>query len=251
MSTSPSSGGAEEPGGVQARRHDQRKVRRIVDLLEEVWGVPQLHRPRPSPMDSLVATILSQHTSDRNSSRAFGELKRRFPRWDGLARSTPAAVARAIRAGGLAQQKARRILKIVRALDGHFERRSIERLPSAQLMTSLCGLDGVGVKTAACVLLFSLGRDVFPVDVHVHRVLSRVGLAAGSRSPEETFRRMSHVVPPGKAYSLHLHLVRVGRTVCRPNMPRCGACPLRSLCAYRATARREDSAPHPAGGSPS
>lgn len=245
MSISLSSRDTEEPGGRHVT-HLQRKAQRIADVLEAAWGVPRMTRRRPSPMDALVATILSQHTSDRNSSRAFGELKRRYPRWDMLARSTPRAVARAIRAGGLARQKARRILSIVRKLDGRFDRRSIGRRPNAQLMTSLCALDGVGVKTASCVLLFSLGRDVFPVDVHVHRVLVRTGLAAGSRSPEETFSRMASVVPPGKAYSLHLLLVRLGRTLCRPRIPRCGACPLRSLCDSSAAMLREHSAFHAA-----
>jgi len=107
---------------------------------------------------------------------------------------------------------------------------------SEEVLTALVELNGVGVKTAACVLLFSLGRDIFPVDVHVHRLCKRLGMVPGTASAEKTFETMSRLVPRGKAYSLHTNLIRLGRTLCRPRDPKCGQCPLFGECTYKGKA---------------
>jgi len=206
---------------------------RITRALEKAWGVPQPRHRALAPLDALVATILSQHTSEANSVRAYRELKQRFPRWELVAESSPRDIAAAIRCGGLAGQKALRIHRILQGLNGKFHMGHLRRVPNETALTQLCALDGVGIKTAACVLLFSLGRDVFPVDVHVHRVLTRVGLAHDSKSPDQTYACVAVAIPPGKAYSLHLNLLRLGRTLCRPTHPQCGRCPLFSMCSYR------------------
>ena len=211
---------------------DRSTALRITRALEKAWGVPQPRRRALAPLDALVATILSQHTSDANSARAYRELKRRFPRWGLVAGSSPEDIAEAIRCGGLADQKALRIHQILQGLDGRFDMRQLRRMPNETALEHLCALDGVGIKTAACVLLFSLGRDVFPVDVHVHRVLTRVGLAHNSKSPEQTYERMVPAIPPGRAYSLHVNLVRLGRSLCRPTRPQCRRCPLLSMCSF-------------------
>ena len=188
-------------------------------------------------MDSLIATILSQHTSDRNSARAFQTLKARFPTWDAAAHGSRKEIARAIRCGGLAEQKARWIQPILREVDGGAYFQDLRALSDLAALGRLCTMKGVGVKTAACVLLFSLGRDVVPVDVHVHRVLQRVGVVRHRGSPEETFEQLRTSIRHGTAYSLHINLLKVGRTLCRPTSPLCTACPLIRACAFASESR--------------
>ncbi len=183
----------------------------------------------------LVATMLSQNTSDRNSNRAYRELRRRFPGWQSVANAGLPALRAAIRVGGMANQKAPRIrgaLRIIREQYGRYSLAALRRMPDEEAIDRLTALEGVGVKTAACVLLFSLGRDVFPVDTHVHRVCHRLGLVPPCPTPEKTFAAMRDLVPPGKAYSLHTNMIRFGRRICRSASPRCDRCPLFHECVY-------------------
>jgi endonuclease-3 len=223
--------GAATPGVGDLRR----RVDAVTRALERAWGTPSPPRRRPDPLDSLIATILSQHTSDLNSARAFGNLKARFPTWDLAANSPTKEIARAIHCGGLADQKAHTIQPILREVDGGSYFQELRRLDDLTALRRLCTLKGVGLKTAACVLLFSLGRDVVPVDVHVHRILRRVGVVHHKGSPEETFERLRSSIRPSTAYSLHINLLRLGRTLCRPSSPRCAPCPLIRHCAFSST----------------
>ena len=189
----------------------------------------------------LVATILSQNTNDRNSHRAYLALRRKYLAWSSVARADPAGLRAVIRTAGMATQKARHIrgaLGAVRQRYGRFDLGPIRRKTNDQVLRELTAIKGVGVKTAACVLLFSLGRNVFPVDTHVHRLCTRLGLARGCRTPEKTFEAMQAMVPPGRAHSLHTNLIRFGRTVCRPSDPACDGCPLYDECRYEGKARR-------------
>ena len=213
----------------------RRKAARIARLLEKYLGVPRRRRPLADPLDMLIATILSQNTNDTNSHRAYTRLRDRFPTWDMVARSRPAALRAAIRTGGMANQKAPRIREVLAAIHrryGAYDLNKLRRKPSKDIIRELTGLNGVGAKTAACVLLFSLGRDVFPVDTHVHRLCTRLSLAPQCRTPEQTFEAMKGIVPPGKAHSLHTNLIRFGRSVCRNSHPRCGICPLYAECGF-------------------
>jgi len=183
----------------------------------------------------LIATILSQNTNDKNSFRAYQALRTRYPEWGQVVEAPLRDVRTAIRAGGMANQKAPRIrgaLKAVREMYGTYDLSALRNRPSRTIISELTALRGVGPKTAACVLLFSLGRDVFPVDTHVHRLCSRLGLAPGSRTPDETFEAMQRVVPPGKGYSFHTNLIRFGRMVCRSQRPLCGECPVYEECGF-------------------
>lgn len=219
----------------------QAKTLRVALLLEKHLGVPHRNPRRPPPLDMLVATILSQNTNDRNSHRAYSGLRERYPEWSGVAGASPAALRVAIRTAGMATQKARHIrgaLAAIRERYGTYDLAPIRRKSSDLILRELTELDGVGVKTAACVLLFSLGRDVFPVDTHVHRLCSRLGLAPGCRTPEKTFEAMRGLVPAGRAHSLHTNMIRFGRTLCRPTNPGCGRCPLYGECTYDGKARR-------------
>jgi endonuclease-3 len=213
----------------------RKKTALVSRLLEAHMGVPERRRPLPDPLDMLIATILSQNTNDKNSHRAYTELRRRFPSWDLVAAARRSAIRSAIRSGGMVNQKSSRIreaLEAVRIRYGKYDLSPLKRKSSDRVITELTGLKGVGAKTAACVLLFSLGRDVFPVDTHVHRLCTRLGLAPEGTNPEKTYRLMKDLIPSGKGHTLHTNLIRFGRTVCRSGRPLCGACPLYSLCEF-------------------
>ena len=230
MSRSTESGLRRAPAGAL-----RKKTVRIARLLELHLGIPEKRTHPPEPLDMLVATILSQNTNDKNSHRAYTELRRRFPSWELVAAARPAAVRSAIRSGGMANQKGARIRETLAAVlrrYGKYDLSPLKRKSNALIIEELTGLNGVGAKTAACVLLFSLGRDVFPVDTHVHRLCTRLGLAPGSKNPEQTYSAMKALVPPGKGHSFHTNLIRFGRAVCRSANPRCDVCPLYDLCPF-------------------
>jgi endonuclease-3 len=220
------------------RRPDRRRVRALRERLREMYGVP-VNEPTRRPIDVLVLTILSQHTNDRNSGRAFKVLRERFPTWDEVRDAPLAEVEEAIRPGGLAQQKAPRIQAILKQLGEEPDLDWTERAPIEESRDYLLSLPGVGRKTAACVLIFSWGLPDIPVDVHIHRVGGRLGLFPASASLERAHDEMLAIVPPADAYELHVNLIRHGRTLCRPK-PRCGECDLRRMCPwYRDLDRRE------------
>jgi endonuclease III len=192
-------------------------------------------KPRLPVLDELVATVLSQHTSDTNSERAFAQLKDRFPTWEQVAEAPAGEVADAIRCGGIADQKARRIQAILAAIserEGRIDLSRLDDLDDAAAEAYLESLPGVGPKTAACVLAFAMGREAFPVDTHVHRVATRLGWIPAKTTADRAYRLLAPLVPPGIRYDLHLALITHGRTVCRAQRPRCDACVVRDLCAY-------------------
>ena len=240
--------GAAEVAG-PSERHLRMKTARVYRALERLLGMPRRAR-RPAPaLDMLVATILSQNTSDTNSYRAFTRLRQRYRRWDDVIGAPLGSIRSAIRPGGIADQKSRRIKHVLREIRRRYGRTSLASLHGQSdeaVLNELVSLDGVGVKTAACVMLFSLRRDVFPVDTHVHRICGRLGLSPGSRTPEETFRAMARRVPPGASHALHTNMIRFGRSVCKANRPLCNGCPLISECSYTGR-RRISRRPTPAG----
>lgn len=183
----------------------------------------------------LVATVLSQNTNDKNSHRAWTNLRRRYPSWRAAAEAPVRSLEAAIRSGGMARTKARRIKRLLAAVRercGGYSLAPLRHLPDDRLMDELMRIDGVGPKTAGCVLLFSMGRDVFPVDTHIHRIAGRLALVEGCRTPEQTFAAMRPLVPRGKAHSFHTNLIRFGRRVCRSARPLCGICPLAAACTW-------------------
>jgi endonuclease III len=186
-------------------------------------------------IDEVVATVLSQHTSDTNSERAFAQLKERFSGWEQVAAAPPGQVADAIRCGGIADQKARRIQQILAAIserEGALDLGRLDDLDDAAARAYLESLPGVGPKTAACVLTFALGRAAFPVDTHVHRVAIRLGWLPAKTTADRAHRLLEPAVPADIRYDLHVAMIGHGRTVCRAQRPRCGACVLNDLCAY-------------------
>jgi endonuclease-3 len=200
---------------------------------------PFVPKPRLPVIDELVATVLSQHTSDTNSGRAFARLKARFPTWQQVADASAEQVASAIRCGGIADQKARRIQQILSAIEqreGSLDLSRLHHLDNAAAEAYLLSLPGVGRKTAACVLAFSMGRPAFPVDTHVHRVAIRLGWIQANTTADRAHQLLAPCVPPGISCDLHLALIAHGRTVCRAQQPRCGTCVLRDVCAYGSAA---------------
>jgi endonuclease-3 len=196
-------------------------------------------KPRLPVLDELVATVLSQHTSDTNSERAFAQLKERFPTWEQVTGARPEEVADAIRCGGIADQKARRIQRILAAIaerEGRIDLSRLHDLDDTAAETYLESLPGVGPKTAACVLTFAMGRAAFPIDTHVHRVATRLGWIPAKTTADKAHRLLAPRVPPDIRYDLHLALITHGRTVCRAQRPRCDVCVLRDLCAYGSAA---------------
>ena len=210
----------------------KRRAGRIVAALEESLGADE-HHDDGDPLDGLVHCILSQNTTSANCGRAYDSLVRRFPTWDRMLAARASSIARAIKVGGLANQKSVWIKDVLRSVKRKHGRLSLECLrgmSDAEIIDELTALRGVGLKTAAIVLCFGLGRDVFPVDTHVHRVCKRLGLVAASATRERTFWDMAPLVPKGKANSFHLNLVHLGRTVCHARGPQCGCCPLHTVC---------------------
>jgi endonuclease-3 len=211
-------------------------VEQVLRLLRKEYGQRQW-QPGQDPLSSLIATVLSQNTSDVNSHRAFAALVNRFGSWESAAAADVNELAEAIRAGGLADIKARRIQLILRQIrdgQGSLDLSFLNGLSLAEAKAWLRGLPGVGPKTAGCVLLFSLGRPAMPVDTHVYRVAKRLGLIDAKASVEMAHEILESLVPPKNVYEFHILMVEHGRRTCKAQRPRCAACVLRELCPYMA-----------------
>jgi endonuclease-3 len=206
----------------------------VLDRLRGAYGPPPAHRRLPA-LDELVLTILSQNTSDVNRDRAHAAMRRRFPAWEDVLAAPPGELVEAIRPGGLANQKAPRIQAVLATLAGGSHGLDLEwlaGLDGPDALDWLTALPGVGIKTASCVLLFSLGEPVMPVDTHVHRVASRLGLIPERTSAEAAHALLTAATPPGRMLEAHLLLIMHGRRTCRAQRPLCADCPLLERCPH-------------------
>lgn len=216
---------------------------RIFDLLIATYGEPH-NDPDYDPLGGLIGTILSQHTSDINSDRAFRQLVATYPTWEAVRDAPTYEVAEAIRSGGLANVKAVRIQDVLHTLT-EWQQEQGGNKPLADYLRDelahrkpevawryLRALPGVGPKTAACVLMFNLDKPVMPVDTHVHRLCKRLGLIGPKVSADQAHGILARLTPPEWVYPLHVNLIRHGRQVCHSQRPECNACPLYSECAY-------------------
>lgn len=233
-----------------AARLEEIDRRLVARFGEPVW------QPRLDPLSELIAVVLSQNTSDRNSRRAFAELRRRFPTWEAVREAASEEIAAAIRSGGLANVKAPRIKAILQELTRRFGTLDLSflcDLPRHEVEALLLALPGVGAKSVAIVLLFSCGRPTMPVDTHVHRVARRLGVVPERAGPERTQRILEAHTAPERMYALHINFIRLGRQICKAPRPLCERCPLCDLCAYwlrlQAPAAAEPASPstQPAG----
>ncbi len=216
-----------------APRSLRRRVRALNRRLEQIYGPPK--KARLDPLDELMLTILSQSTSDTNRDRAYAELRRRFPDWEMVRKAPRSEIEAAIRSAGLWKQKARVLQETLDALFeqlGQLDLSHLERLTDEEVIEYLTSFRGVGIKTAACVLCFSLGRPYMPVDTHVHRVALRLGLIPERTSAEQAHTSLNRddSVPAELRFSFHIQLIRHGRAVCHANRPECDACALANLC---------------------
>jgi endonuclease-3 len=210
------------------------KVMLVHQQLMDVFGQPQW-RPHLDPISELVSTILSQNTSDVNRDRAFGRLRATFANWENVREAPVEAIEEAIRPAGLAQQKAPRIrqaLEYITQERGELSLDFLKDLPVKEAKAWLIQIKGIGPKTAAIILLFSLGIPAFPVDTHVHRVTRRLGLIGLKVSAEKAHHLLEDLLPEDAYYAFHLNVIRHGREICHARNPKCEICPLRNQCDY-------------------
>jgi endonuclease III len=234
------------------------RVKRIRDRLREVYGIP-LMAPHGDPIAELVLTVLSQSTNDRNRDVAYLRLRERFPSWEAVMAAPVGEIEEAIRPGGISKVKSARIKAILQALtdrpavgddstartDGSSPpgvaenascELSLDWLPDVPLDEArdyLTDLPGVGRKTAACVLLFAYGLHDVPVDTHVSRVGTRLGLLRKGAPFEVLHDEMLALTPPGEGLELHVNLLRHGRRTCHARKPACRECALARMCPSR------------------
>lgn len=220
-----------ETASTAARR---RKVLRLADRLSARFGKPG-RAGRGDLLDALVETLLSQSTTDHNRDIAFRSLKKTFADWEEVADAPQGAIARAIRSAGLGNQKAGRIRDFLRRLREDRGRLSLEflhREPDDFAVRYLTRHKGVGVKTAYVALMLASNRDLFAIDVHIHRIMIRLGVIGEKTTPEKSHAELAPLVPKGRARELHVNMLRFGRTICAARSPKCGECDLRRMCRY-------------------
>jgi len=197
---------------------------------------------RQNALDSLISTILSQSTTDLLSHQTFSSLKSSYPCWGDALRAGPSEIQKRIRRGGLSKQKAQRIYALLSQLEAHFGSPSLKRLdsmPRKQAWEFLLSFEGIGPKTAACVLLFACDRSAFPIDTHVSRVCHRVGLLPKHTATAKDHERMRILIPRKQQYAAHILMVRHGRLLCRPTDPSCWECPVLPWCTYSSPPARK------------
>ncbi len=201
--------------------------------LKRLYGEPR--RRRRDPVGQLIATMLSQATTDVQTARSFAELRRRFPTWEQVRDAPASQIAKAIRSSGLSKQKAPRIKRALQHITlerGRIELNFLKKLPADEARQWLMNIAGVGPKTASIVLLFSFQKPFFPVDTHIFRVTRRLGWIPEKATVEQAHELLAALIPPRLYYRLHLNLIEHGRAICHARAPECERCPLTDWCAY-------------------
>ena len=210
------------------------KALAIHQRLLEVYGAPDW-RPTLDPVSEVVSTIISQNTSDVNRDRAFDRLRARYPTWEAVRDAPVEAVREAIRPAGLAQLKAPRMQEALRFITrqrGGLNLDFLKELPVEEAKAWLTQIKGIGPKTAAIVLLFSLDMPAFPVDTHVHRLSGRLGLIGPKVTAEQAHAILEDLLPAELYFPFHLNVIRHGREICHARNPECHICPLQTMCDY-------------------
>jgi endonuclease-3 len=213
----------------------QKRAVKIHEKLLEAFGDPLWRNPLPA-IDELVCTILSQNTNDINRDRAFDALRAKFPTWEQVRDAKTTDVVNTIRVSGLANQKGPRIQQVLRSITeerGSLDLDFLKDLPIEEARAWLTKFNGVGPKTAAIVLCFSLNKPAFPVDTHIYRVTGRIGLRPDKMNVEQAHPYLESIFPPETYYAGHLNLIRLGREICQARKPLCPKCPVIKLCDYK------------------
>ena len=207
---------------------------KVHEKLLGFYGEPIWRNPLPA-IHELVSTILSQNTNDVNRDRAFNLLREKFPTWEEVRDAKTKDVIEAIRPAGLANQKGPRIQQVLKAITeerGNMDLSFLKEMPVEDARKWLTKFNGVGPKTAAIVLCFSLGMPAFPVDTHVYRVTGRIGLRPEKMTVEQAHPHLESLFPPETYYAAHLNLIRLGREICTARKAMCEICPIVKLCDY-------------------
>jgi len=211
-----------------------RKAQAVFQALQDFYGIPEWRQPLPA-VDELVSTILSQNTNDANRDVAFFRLKARYPDWEAVRLAPTQDVIEAIRPAGLANQKGPRIQSILSQIAeerGAINLDFLSGLVREEAHAWLSRFKGVGPKTAAIVLQFSMGIPAFPVDTHIYRVSGRLGLRPAAMDVEHAHAWLETLFTPDQYGPGHLNLIRLGREICQAKKPRCSDCPLRMVCDF-------------------
>ena len=224
------------PGGSQNPRV---RLRRVLQAMAKLYGAPVWggsdSEGGADVLSALIMTMLSQATTDTNRDLAYRRLRERFSTWEEVLRADVAAVEEAIRPGGLSRQKSVRIqglLAWLKETRGELTADFLCDLSLEEAIEELGHLRGIGIKTLSVVLMFTCGRDVFPVDTHVHRVSRRLGFISEKCSAEKAHGEMSGILRPGESYPAHINFWKFGKFICKSRRPRCGECPLVRDCVY-------------------
>lgn len=210
------------------------RLRHVSEALSSQYNNPR-HHNKADPLDELMFIILSAKTSEPSYLRTYDALKKEFPNWFAISDTDPGTVAKAIASGGLSKKKEdqiRALLYALRKSDGGLSMETLRDAEDEKVEAYLTSLPGIGLKSARCVMMYSLGRMVFPVDTHCRRVLSRLGFIESRRLTDRVQDEVQAIVPPDMRYNLHVNLVAHGRAVCLSRKPRCPACIARDECRY-------------------
>ncbi len=208
-------------------------ILKVNEILLNAFGNPPRNL-KSDPLDILIATILSQNTNDINSHKAFLNLKKKFPDYEKLLSVKLTSIEKEIRIAGLGKQKAKAIKNFLKKLKKERNELNLKFLKTVEIESALkylTSFNGIGLKTAACVLLFGLQKNVCPVDTHVHRIINRIGIVS-SKDRDKTFWQIHQAFPEGIAHQFHTNLIKLGRSICLSQNPRCYICPLKDVCNY-------------------
>jgi endonuclease-3 len=209
-------------------------ITKVNKLLIKKYGIPKRSKIPPDPVGLLIATILSQNTNDKNSYKAFQNLKGKYSDWESVEKLPRQKIEKLIKTAGLGRQKSLAIKQFLSSMikeKGEISLNYLNEMNNAEIIRELTNYNGIGVKTASCVLLFSLRRNVCPVDTHVHRTTNRIGILS-TNAPDKTFILLNENIPDDIAHSFHTNLIRLGREICKPAKPNCSICPLLKVCSY-------------------
>ncbi len=204
----------------------------VARALSRCFGLPTLGNKR-NPLDELLYVVLSVRTPPSSYQEGYLRLRRDFPRWDYLVDADVSDIA-AITRGGLQRKKADQIRGIARKIRQAFGRVTLaplRRMGDRQAEEFLLSLPGVGVKTARCVLIYSLDREAFPVDTHCLRVVRRLGwIDPAAPLTRALADQIQDLIPRALRKTLHVAMIALGRTICLPRVPACVRCPILVHC---------------------
>ena len=210
------------------------KAHIISNTLEQFIGVPEWDGPE-DVLECLILTILSQNTTDVSRDKGYAQLRKKYPSWEQVLRARNKSIEEQIRIVGLGKQKAETIKNFLKWLNNEYGELSLEfihKMDTEDAIQLLCQHKGIGIKTASVTLSFACGRDVFPVDTHIHRIALRLGLIQPNCSAEKAHHELPLIIPEGKSYPFHMNLIYFGRQICNARKPLCDQCPLTEYCLY-------------------